>query len=58
VDDSVAESPFIQQFELQANVVRKGLFAASYHDGRYEQVQVVDEPGLDRLRREVGAAHG
>jgi hypothetical protein len=34
VDDAVAETAFVQQFELQADVVREQPFATSYHGRR------------------------
>src|SRR5436309_3393502 len=58
VNHAVAETALVQQFELQADTAGKGLYAASHHDGRYEQVELVDQPGLDRLGCEVGTAHG
>jgi hypothetical protein len=55
VHHTLAESAFVQQFELQADIVGEERVAASHHDGRDEQVDLVDQPGLDRLGGEVGA---
>src|SRR5215203_1640188 len=57
VNHAVAETAFVQQFELQADIVGEGLFAASHHYRREEQVALVDQPGLDRLGGEVRTAH-
>jgi hypothetical protein len=37
-DHSTAEPAFVEQFELQVDIVREGLFAASHCNGRDEQV--------------------
>ena len=58
VNHAVAETAFVQQLELQADVVGEGPVAASHHDRRDEQVALVDQPGPDRLGGEVGTAHG
>jgi hypothetical protein len=42
VDHAAAETALFQQFELQADVVGEGPFAAPHHDGRDEQVALVD----------------
>src|SRR5215212_7709852 len=57
VDHAVAETAFAQQFELHADIVGEGPFAASHHDGRDEQMVLVDQPGPERLGGEVGTAH-
>jgi hypothetical protein len=49
VDHAVAETAFAQQFELHTDIVGEGPFAASHHDGRDEQVALVDQPGPERL---------
>ena len=54
MNQAVAETVFVQQFELQADIVGEELFAASHHDGRDEQVALVDQPRLDRLDGEPG----
>ena len=38
---AVAETAFVEQFELDANPDRQGLFAAPDHDGCNEQVALV-----------------
>jgi len=58
VNHAVAETAFIEQFELEADIFGKGRFAASHHDGRDEQVALVDQRHLDRLGDEIGTAHG
>src|SRR6266540_6727923 len=58
VNHAVAETALVQQLELQARTPGEELFAASHHDGREEQVALVDQPRLDRLGGEVGTAHG
>src|SRR5215469_10954231 len=57
VHHAVAETAFVQQLKLQANVVGERLFAASHHDGCEEQVALVDQPGLYRLGGKVRTAH-
>jgi hypothetical protein len=54
VNHPVAEPAFVQQFELQADMVGERLVAASHHDGHEEQLELVDQSGLDRLGSEVG----
>jgi hypothetical protein len=58
VHDVVAETALVLQFETEADIVRQGLLAASHHDGRDEQVTLVDEPGSERVSSELRAAHG
>ena len=58
VNYAVAETAFGEQFELRAEVIGKSLLAASHHDGRKQQVELVQQPGLHRLPGELGAAHG
>src|SRR5918994_1400227 len=57
VDHAVGETAFVQQFELQADVVEKRVCAASDHDGREEKMAFVDQPDPERLGGEVGTAH-
>src|SRR3712207_2172696 len=57
INHAVAETAFVEQFELQADIVGQGLLAASHHDGRDEQVPLVDQPGLDCLSGKVGTAN-
>ena len=56
VDDAARETEFVQQLEVQADIVWEGSRAASDHDGIEEQVQFVHQAGPDRLSREVGTA--
>jgi hypothetical protein len=58
VDHAAAETAFVQQFELQVSIVREGLLAPSDHDGRDEQLELVHQPGSDRLGGELGTADG
>src|SRR5262245_17356549 len=58
IDHSVAEAAFVEEFELQARVVGKGLFAASHDDRREEQVALVDQAGPERVGGELRTAHG
>src|SRR5207248_3765196 len=57
VNRAAAETAFLQQLELLMEIAGKRPFAASHHDGRQEQVALVDQPGLDRLGGEVRTAH-
>ena len=52
VDDAVAEPVVVEQLELHAHVVWQRPLAASDDDRREEQVDLVDQPGPDRLRGE------
>src|SRR2546425_2983848 len=56
VNHAIAEATFVQQLELQADLVGEGRFAASDHNGRDEEVALIDQPGLHRLGGEVGTA--
>ncbi len=57
MNDAVPESAFVQQLELQTDIVGEGPRAASHHDGREEQMTLIDQPGRDRLAGEVGTTH-
>jgi hypothetical protein len=57
VNHAVSETAFVKQLELQEDIVGERPFAASHHDGRDEQVVLVDQPGLDRLGGEVRTTH-
>src|SRR5450756_2025467 len=57
VNHAAAEAAYVQQLKLHVGVAGQGLLAASDHDGRDEQVALVDQPGLERLGGEVGTAH-
>jgi hypothetical protein len=53
VHDAVAEPALVQQLEADPYVVRQSPRAAADNDRREEQVTLVDEAGLDRLRGEM-----
>jgi uncharacterized damage-inducible protein DinB len=55
---AAAEAAFLQQLEREPDVVGKSLVPAAHDDGDEEQMDLVDEPGLERLGGEVRAAHG
>src|SRR3989440_7808084 len=57
VHHAVAEAAFVQQFEVEANMVGEGLFAASHYDRRDDEMVLVDQLGLDRLGGELRTAH-
>ena len=56
VNHALAETSYLQQFEVQADIIGEKLLATSDHDRRDEHVALVDQPGPDRLRGEVGTA--
>jgi nucleoside-diphosphate-sugar epimerase len=58
VNHAAGKAAFGQQFELHADIVGKGLFAASHRDGRDEQVALIDQSGLERLAGQVGTIRG
>ncbi len=58
VHHAVAEPAFVHQLEVNAHIVREVPRTAAHHDGRDEQVDLVDQPGPDRLGGEAGAANG
>ncbi len=53
---AVAETAFVQQFELHADTVGERRCATSQHHGRDEQVALVHQPGPDRVSGETGTA--
>jgi hypothetical protein len=57
VDHAVAETPFVEQLELHANIVRKGRLATSHQNSVEEQVALVDQAGLDRLGGKAAGRH-
>jgi len=57
VNDAAAETPFIQQLELQVDAVGEPMLAASDHDGHEKQVTLVHQPRPERLGGEIGTAH-
>ena len=58
VGDSAAGAPFVEQLEIEAPVSREGVFAASQHEGPEEQMALVHQARLERLRSEIRPAHG
>jgi hypothetical protein len=58
VDDAVAEAAFVQQLQVQPEVVGEGSGAASDHDRREEELALVDETGRERVACQLGAADG
>jgi hypothetical protein len=58
VDHAAAETAFVEQLQLQVDIVGEGPFATSHHDGRDQQLELVDQTGPDRLGGELGTAHG
>src|SRR5436190_23607824 len=58
VDGAVAKTAFVQQLELDVNVVGESAFAGPHHDGNEEEAVLVDQPSLDRLRRKTGTPDG
>src|SRR6476469_326646 len=55
MNDTILEAALIEQFELRADVVRQGAFAATHHDRAQEEMALVDQPGGDRLAGELAA---
>src|SRR2546421_1157854 len=53
IDHAVAETAFVQEFELQADIAWEGTFSASHHNRRDEQVTLVDQPGPERVGGEL-----
>src|SRR5512144_265757 len=49
VDHAAPEAAFVQQFELQADIVGKRLLAASNDDRSDEQAAFVHQPRLERV---------
>ena len=58
VNDALAEATFVEQLELQADICGKSRLAAAHQDRRDEQMELVDQPRLDRVGGEPGTAHG
>ncbi len=57
MDHAALEATFAHQLEVEAEVVGQGLVAASHHDRRDEDVELVHETGPDRLPGEVWTTH-
>src|SRR2546427_7141681 len=59
IDRAVAEPAFVQQLEIQTDVVAgKRAFGASHHDRHEKEVILVDHSSLDRLCRKLGTTDG
>ena len=56
VDGAVPEATHVLEIEVHADAVRERRRAASHHDRREEQMDLVDQPRSERLRGEVGTA--
>jgi len=56
VNDPVAETTFVEQLELPADLVGKQLLADSYQERRDEQVALVHQPGPDPWAARPGPA--
>jgi hypothetical protein len=56
VHDAALESAFVQQLELHPEISGKPVGAASDDDGRDELMELVDQPGSERVRGEPGTA--
>ena len=54
MNDAVVEAALIEQFELRADAVRQGAFAATNHDRAQEEMALIDKAGADRLAGEPG----
>ena len=57
VDDAVAEAALVEELELGARVGRQRRLAPTEDDGPDEQVELVNEPRVDRLCRKVRTSH-
>lgn len=55
VHDTFAESAIVQQLEVGASVAGQRGLASAEQDGTDEQVALIDQPGLESVRREVRA---
>src|SRR5690349_4481279 len=58
VQDAVAESALIEELKVGAHAGRQPWLAAADGKGPDEQLALVDQAGLESLRREVGATYG
>src|SRR6185437_12928730 len=54
VNHAVGKAALVEQFELQPDLVGEGWLSSSDDHGGEEEVELVDQPGLDRLGGEVG----
>ena len=58
VYDAVTESALIEELEICAHAGRQPWFAPADDNGQDGQPALVDQPGLESLRREVGTSYG
>src|SRR5438093_6474065 len=58
VYDAVSESALIKELKVGAHAGRQPWLPPADDNGQDEQLALVDQPGLESLRREVGASHG
>ena len=57
VHETVAECAFVEKLEVGARVARKRGLAPADEHRMDEQVALVDQPGLERVRSKVRAAY-
>ena len=58
VYDAVSESALIEELKLDTHAGRQPWLAPADDDREDEQLALVDQPGLESLRREVGTSYG
>ncbi len=58
VYDAVSESALIEELKVGAYAGRQSGLAPADDNGQDEQLALVDQPGLESLRREVGTSYG
>ena len=58
VYDAVSESALIEELKVGAHAGRQPWLAPADDNGQDEQLALVDQPGLESLRREVGTSYG
>ena len=56
--DAVSESALVEELEVGAHVGRQRRLAPADDHGPDEQLALVDQPGLESLRREVRTSYG
>ena len=57
IDHSISKTAFVQEIQLYAYVAGQNLLAAANHNGHDEQMNLVDEPGPDRVCGEGRTTH-
>jgi hypothetical protein len=58
VYDAVSESALVEELEVGAHAGRQPWLAPADDHGPDEQLALVNQPGLESLRREVGTSYG